>query len=355
MPNTNLSKRILVAPLDWGLGHATRCIPIINELLKRNCEVMIASSGSALVLLKKEFPELRFFELPSYKASYPSWLPFMVGISIQMPKFLLAINKEHKQLNRIVSEEKIDLVIADSRYGCWSDKVKTIFITHQLTILMPHGLKWLESFINWGNHRQIGKFDQCWVPDFPDERITGALTNSVKLKVKYIGMLSRFTRLQQSKKYDVVAILSGPEPQRTLFEEIIRKQFSDLKKTKLIVRGLPHQPELKNESNDEINHLTSVDLMNIISQSEIIISRSGYTSVMDYAAMGSKVIFVPTPGQTEQEYLAVELEKKKVAFFQTQNQFDTNEALAQSKMYTGFAGWKLEPNLLTKAIDEVLG
>ncbi|NBP69699.1 MAG: glycosyltransferase, partial [Cytophagia bacterium] len=171
-----MSKRILITPLDWGLGHATRCIPIIKELLHQNHQVMIASSGLALNLLKEEFPQLTFFQLPSYKATYARWLPLMLKVFWQSPFFFFVIRKEHAIVKQLVKDHRIDVVISDNRYGCYAKATKSIFITHQLTIQMPKGLVWLQSMINYVNHLLIKKFNACWVPDFPDQRLTGELT-----------------------------------------------------------------------------------------------------------------------------------------------------------------------------------
>src|SRR5688572_17397037 len=219
------SKRVLVAPLDWGLGHATRCIPIIEELLKRNCEVVIASSGSALKLLRKEFPDLEFFALPSYRIHYPRSGSFIFSIAIQTPKVLMAIGKEHKRVQKIVHDNKIDLILSDNRYGCWSNKTQSVFISHQLNLQTTGWWRLLKPVVGLLHNRMIKKFDQCWIPDDPELNLAGALTKNLKLNVKHIGILSRFKKQNLELKYDLAIVLSGPEPQRTMLEEIIFKQI----------------------------------------------------------------------------------------------------------------------------------
>src|SRR5579871_236353 len=132
-----LRKKVLVTPLDWGLGHATRCIPIIHELLRQNCEVQIATSGTAITLLRDEFPQLKIHELISYRIAYSKYLQFVVKMMMQVPRLMVTIRKEHRQIERIVSHEKIDIIISDNRYGCWSRSVKSILVIHQLTIMSP--------------------------------------------------------------------------------------------------------------------------------------------------------------------------------------------------------------------------
>ncbi len=342
-------KKIVIAPLDWGLGHATRCIPIINEFLNRGCEVQIASSGLALVLLKKEFPELKVHSLWSYHVAYSIRIPFMIGIFFQAPKFLWAIRNEHQQMERIVKMENIDLIISDNRYGCWSAHVPSILITHQVNIRMAPVWKWLERFINYGNHRQIKKFTECWVPDFPNG-ITGRMTEPANLKVRFIGMLSRLKKIDTPIKFDILALISGPEPQRSVFERMLRGQLIRSGLNYFMVKGKPGSLESGMNAN-EVNHLTGAALNEAIQSANVIISRSGYTTIMDLCKLGKKAIFIPTPGQTEQEYLADQLESKGIAFFQNQADFDLAFALKESKKHKGFEGYPHSSNLLADAID----
>ena len=276
-------KKVLVAPLDWGLGHATRSIPVIREFQLQGCEVIIASSGDALILLKGEFPRLRFFELTSYQATYSQNLPLILKVLFQLPKFLFVIRKEHSELELIVKEQQIDLVISDNRFGCWTKLVPTVFITHQVNIQMPFALKWMQGIINYFNHKMIRKFNQCWVPDFPEDRLTGKMTKPGKLPVKFIGMLSRFkkVRREESMVYDYLALVSGPEPQRAILEQKMRLCFSELTGRKILVRGLPGMSEeiVKLTDWDEACHLSSDKLQRVIEQSELVICRSGYSSI----------------------------------------------------------------------------
>ncbi len=345
-------KTVLVAPLDWGLGHATRCIPIVNEFLQRGCEVHIASNGSALILLRQEFPNLKFHELVSYNANYSVGIPFMMNILFQMPKFLLAIKKEHHQIERIIENENINLLVSDNRYGCWSAHIPSVLITHQINILMSPRWKWLEGLINYGNHQQIRKFTGCWVPDFPNG-ITGRMTQSNSAKIKFIGMVSRFKKLSVPVQREILFLISGPEPQRSIFESRIKKQITKTGvKNYLIVKG-----KLDNESTsnqNELNHLPTHELNEAIESSQLIISRSGYSTIMDLCKLGKKAVFIPTPDQTEQEYLAEQLEKNGVAYFQHQNEFDLARTITESKKHKGFEGYPHSPNLLANAIDSLL-
>jgi predicted glycosyltransferase len=216
---------------------------------------------------------------------------------------------------------------------------------------MSPSWKWLEGIINYGNHRQIQKFSECWVPDFP-KGITGKMTYPVLPKTKFVGMISRFKKKSTSLKRDILFLISGPEPQRSIFEANVKAEVARVGcKSYLMVKG---KPESTGKSENEIDHLSANELNEAIESSQLIISRSGYTTVMDLCKLEKNAIFVPTPGQTEQEYLAEQLKVNGTAFYQNQNEFDLALALEESKKYKGFEGYSSGSNLLSDAIDNLL-
>ncbi|MFM9986333.1 MAG: hypothetical protein ACKVOK_13930, partial [Flavobacteriales bacterium] len=234
---------VLVTPLDWGLGHATRCIPIIRTLLDRGCKVSIASSGQPLQLLKEEFPELTFFELASYQPKYVTKGSLIRSLLAQIPKFSNAIWKEKRQVKKLILEHRIDVIISDNRYGCHDRSIKSIFITHQLSILLTSRFGWLAGVANQMNRFMINRFDQCWIPDLPGNLLSGELSKAPTERCRMVGVLSRFVKKEVSnhdkKKWKVLAVVSGPEPQRSLFETILRNQLIQIDETALLVKGLP--------------------------------------------------------------------------------------------------------------------
>ena len=321
-----MKKRILVAPLNWGLGHATRCIPIINALLQHNFTPIIVSDGDALNLLKKEFPNEIFDELPSYNVTYSkkgNW--FKWKIFMNSPKLLSAINKERKATEVLIDKYNIDGIISDNRLGVHSKKVPSVFITHQLNVLSGN-TTWLSTKIH---QKIIKKFDECWVPDNENNpNLSGKLghTSTVGLATKYIGPLSRFEKTNLEIVYDLMVLLSGPEPQRTMLEEKLLDELSTFNGKILFVKG-------KIEANKTIvekapftiyNFMQSEALENAINSSKFILSRSGYTTVMDLAKIGKKAFFIPTPGQFEQEYLAERLDELKLTPTCSQDDFKLN-------------------------------
>ncbi|TWO33733.1 glycosyltransferase [Seonamhaeicola sediminis] len=304
-----MKKRILVAPLNWGLGHATRCIPIINALLELNFEPIIASDGVALTLLQKEFPKLSSIELPSYNITYAKkGKNFKFKLIKDAPKLLNAIKSEKKATKDIVINHNISGIISDNRLGVYSKKVPTVFITHQLNVLSGN-TTWLSTKMH---EKFIKKFDECWVPDTDaDINLSSKLghPDDFKIPTKYIGPLSRFEKQTVKPVNKILVLISGPEPQRTLLEEKLFWELKNYPEKVVFVKGVMEKKQVVEVIGNitVYNFMTSKLLEKTINESELVISRSGYTTVMDLAKLNKKAFFVPTPGQFEQEYLAKQL------------------------------------------------
>lgn len=353
----NKPKHVLVAPLDWGLGHATRCIPIIRLLIKKGCQVSIASNGNAKRLLQREFPDLKFYDLPTYGAVYSRYIPFMIYIFLQVPKFLVAIVKERKAVKKIVKDNAVGLTISDNRYGCRVSKVPSVFICHQINLIMPSGLGWVSPMVNYFNRKWISKYEECWIPDDQKISLSGKLSYPSLPNAKYVGLLSRFSMSNNNHTiFHLAIILSGPEPQRTIFEDLILSQLNGMEFKSIVVRGvLNGLDERRIKGNVTfVNHLPGSQLQQVLEESEFVLCRSGYSSIMDLAVLRKKAILVPTPGQTEQEYLGKLMMQKKIAPCQRQKNFDLRKALSEIKNYTGFEGKPSQPNLLEEVIDHNL-
>ena len=317
MPVQNFSrKKVLVCPLDWGFGHATRCIPIIRSLIQQQAEVIIAAAPSIKSLLQNEFPNLECVDVFGYDVKYSSSLPLEVKLILQVPRLLNVVKRENEWLDKIIDELKIDTVVSDNRYGLYSKKAHCIFITHQLFIPAPV----LKNRVNKKNHSFIGNFNECWVPDHQGaENLSGELSHGEHRleNVKYIGPLSRFSKPKEEvkKKYDYCFLLSGVEPQRSILEKkllaVIRSRPGGTKKI-VFIRGIKDpvtNPEVS--GNIELySFLNGDELQDKILKSDCVICRSGYSGIMDLAALNKKAILIPTPGQNEQEYLAHYLANK---------------------------------------------
>jgi uncharacterized protein (TIGR00661 family) len=355
-------KRILVCPLDWGLGHACRCIPIINALLQQGAEVVIAADERPLALLKQEFPTLEFVVYKGYNIQYPSSGSVVFSMLFQMPKLFKAISAEHFELEQIIEDHKIDAVISDNRFGSWSRKVPSVFITHQVMVKCPPVLHFMEPFIYRLNLKTIKKYTQCWIPDEQGKTsLSGDLANKYPLpkNALFIGSLSRFDNTKESKtidEIDLLIILSGPEPQRSILEDKLLAQLENTNLKTLIVQGKPgNQSKVINNPNIKlVAHLGTVELQSAIINAKQILTRPGYTTIMDLAVLNKKAIFIPTPGQTEQEYLADYYKKQGLFYYESQSTFDLKRSLQQSKSYQGFASQKQSSTALTKTINSFL-
>ncbi len=357
-PKFNITT-VLIAPLDWGLGHATRCIPIIKALQNVKCNVIIACNNQQKKLLEQEFADIVFLFLEGYNITYatnPKLLP--LSILRQLPKIKKAITREKLWLDEAIDKHGINLVISDNRYGLYSNKVPCVFITHQLTIKAP--FLFIEKWLQQINYRFINRFTACWVPDFSgDNSIAGILSHPKKMPkipVDYIGLLARFEATKTLEiKYDFCIVLSGPEPQRTILERLILKDCHLIKAKILLVRGKPLSEEsLPAFSNIEIkNHLAGNELQQAIQQSDYIISRSGYTTVMELLSLQKKSILIPTPGQTEQEYLGKKLMAQSWCYTISQKEFSLQKAIGEAEKFN-YQLPQLEADSLQKFIDQFL-
>lgn len=338
-------KRILVAPLNWGLGHAARCIPVINALLAHDFEVLIASDGIALDLLRKEFPEITTFELPSYNITYSKkGKHFKLKLLQDSPKLLKAINKEKKVIASLVKDHSIDGLISDNRLGVHHKNIPCVFITHQLQVLSGN-TTWISTKL----HQQIIKrFDECWVPDnLGDQNLSGKLGHVLMydIPIRYIGPLSRFTVEDVEIKNDILALISGPEPQRTMLETLLLDHLKSYNGQIVMVRGVVEEKQSVTKIGQIriYNFMTSQELNTTINESALIISRSGYTTLMDLAKLNKKAFFIPTPGQFEQEYLAQRLTDLGLVPSCPQNEF-TLDKINDVESHKGLTEMNYEVN-----------
>ncbi|GIV37764.1 MAG: glycosyl transferase [Cyclobacteriaceae bacterium] len=350
--------KVLVAVLNWGLGHATRSIPVIGELLNQNCEVILASDGQALDLLRQEFPGLHAVEFPSYNIRYAATartLPFV--LAARVPQLLRAITAESKYTASLVQQENIRLIISDNRYGVFHPAVHSVWLGHQLHLLMPHGWKWLSRLINQVHRRYLGRFNSYWVPDLPGSVLSGEMSRA-GFPNRYVGLLSRFN-IQvppPEKPYQVVAVLSGPEPQRSLLESGLRRQFEQNRLHTLLVRGIGTGSHIVACNGfDVVDFLPAGQLNAYMLHAGLVVARSGYSTVMDLCRLNRKALLIPTPGQPEQEYLAQKLAGTGCVMVQHQNRLNLAEAWQRRHELVPFNIPDHHNQLLAQAVRTALG
>lgn len=312
---TSARPRILVAPLDWGLGHATRCIPLIRQFRELGAEVVVAGERAVADLITKEFPDITILPLPGYGVRYSTnrnWFTFK--LLLQIPRIISAIRQEHRWLRQQQKSWHFSGILSDNRYGMHHPDVPSVIVTHQLNIRT--GKKWLDRLARMVNHRLISRFSACWVPDLSgDLSLAGQLSScesTLPFDVKHIGPLSRMRKDIMPRPVGLLILISGPEPSRGLFETSMLDWLKKNKTEATVVLGKPGSvdPLPLADGIQLFRHLPAEQLNELIAGADMIIARCGYSTVMDLAIMGKKAVLVPTPGQQEQEYLASYLREK---------------------------------------------
>lgn len=334
-------KRILICPLNWGLGHATRCIPIIHKLQQEGNILLIASSGCAGELLQQEFPTLEYIHFPGFSITYSKHHSQTLRIVLSFPKIIYYSFKEHFVLKKLIKIHDINCVISDNRFGLWNKDITTAYITHQLNIKLPKHVKIFEK-LTWYIHRYfIEKYNYCIIPDNQQSTLSlaGDLVHQRKLPKNafFCSPLSRFSKSIQntSTKFqsNILIILSGIEPQRSILEKLLLQQLTKINQKAILIQGLPNETKYKKNIGNItiISYVLHQELQELINNTDLVICRSGYSSIMDLVAINKQAIIIPTPGQPEQEYLAKYLHEKKFFIAQQQDNIDILKGMEESK------------------------
>lgn len=336
---TTLSHRILVAPLDWGLGHTSRCVPLIRFLQGQGHEPVLAGNEEQRSFYEQEFPGIRQLPLEGYNISYArSGGGFAARIICQVPGIVRTVRREHEWLLRITEEEQIDAIISDNRYGLYHPSLPSVIMTHQLQVRTGLGTA-ADRFLRRPHYRFLEKFDRCWAVDTQNAPgLSGTLAHPARLPAIPVSYLGWLTQLDASlaedrqQQYDLLVLLSGPEPQRSLLSDIIWKQLNGTSLRVCFVEGSRQAPQRQgHERLHWYGRIGSAVLQGLLASSALVLCRSGYSTVMDLAAFGKKGIFIPTPGQTEQEYLARYLAEQGMGIACRQKDFVLADALEETK------------------------
>jgi len=312
-------KRILISPLNWGLGHASRLTPIINELIKEGHQCYIAGEKPSISVIQQAFPNLTFIILDNFSIQLSNSNQQLFKLARQLPQFIQSIKRDKRTVESLVNKFNIDCIISDNRYGFRHNFIPSVLLTHQTNIRSGKTMSWLKPIVQLFLKNWIKRFDACWIPD-----IAGQLTISGKLSSKNlhpntfrIGITSRLSIEQhkanipkQLQNPDVLIISSGPEPQRSLFEGLIKERYINSNLRVVLLRAQPDGKELmKNGFITSLPHCNSSSYLYLLNKSKQIVCRSGYSTLMDLVYVKRKAILIPTPGQYEQEYLAEHMRK----------------------------------------------
>jgi hypothetical protein len=352
--------KILVCPLDWGLGHAARCVPVIRELRARGHDIVLGAYGRSREFLAGEFPDLECLHFPGITVRYPAGRRFAFFYVYKIFGFLGQIAREHRGLRRLVMARRFEMVVSDGRVGLFTRLCPSVLITHQLFFKFPRwevaGVswgRWLETVFFWFFRPILRRFSQVWVPDFASPHgLTGELSHRrTSLKnIRFIGPLCRLSPSSRpdepASAVDRLALVSGPEPQRTMFERTLKAILKDLPGRNLMLLGKPEEaraggpgprPDDREDGLRQFPHADEETMSRLMRAAGLIITRPGYTTVMELAGLGiKKVLFVPTPGQTEQEYLARSLEEQKIAPWRDQSRLRPEDFRLGVTGYRGF-------------------
>ncbi len=358
-----MARKVLVAVLNWGLGHAVRSISVVHAFLENGDEVMLGGNGISGEYLRTEFPQLPYVEFPPFEMSYSAGRSQLWAVLVSLPRILYSSWQDHRFVCRLVRDEKIDVLFSDNRFGLFCKYCHSIYMTHQLRIKMPSPLSAFEPMLKSMHGFVVSRFDDCWVPDFPGERnLSGKLSHpKSSLNVRYVGPLSRFDNRflpKKQYKYKYLFVLSGVEPQRSIFESKVLRMFAERKDAPLsvLVRGVDvrfgHVRVVP--SNLEMEGvLQKKRLSELMENADVVVCRSGYTSVMELASISHKAVLIPTPGQTEQEYLSVYLSSRYGQFSALRQ-----DALSWNNLILSEAGLSEEPfcfdsSLLRDAVTRI--
>jgi hypothetical protein len=356
---------VLVSPLNWGLGHATRDIPVIRNLLNHNHEVTIAACGNARAVLEQEFLECRFIEFPDYPVPYSSSRFFLPRFFAFLPLLLKAIADERKRLDLICAKDSYDLIISDNRLGVYSSEIPSVFITHQLRYNLPLVFWPAELLATAMNDRVYRKYRHIIVPDNPPGQpaLAGKLsrpgTDATKKSVFFSGILTGTRQFDRDIDLDYLLMISGPEPQRTQLEKILLPQVLTLEGSCVVLLGSPSNMKIPEKTGRcrIIPFASARDKEELMNRAECIICRSGYTSMMEIAELGKRhALFIPTPGQPEQEYLSWYYEKQNWYHSQSQYRLDLSADIkvAMQPRYSGFPAIRKTEENVKKLYDQVL-
>jgi hypothetical protein len=354
---------VLLSPLNWGLGHAMRDIPVIQALLDHDHDVTIAACGNALTALQREFPTCRFIEFEDYPSPYSAGRFFLPKLSVYFPVLLRAVARERREIERILARTQYDLLISDNRLGVYSRTIPSLFITHQIHFHLPPALWPVELYASMLNRFHHTKFDRIIVPD----NLPGPLSLAGKLsrpdtedsrsRAFFAGILTSTPRQDVPGDIDYLVLVSGPEPQRTRLEEILLPMAKELDGNTVVLLGSPQRnsEETGSVSCTVRSYVSNEEKVTLMNRAKFVICRSGYTTMMEMADLGKKAgLFIPTPGQTEQEYLSWYYEKNGWFFSKSQYRLDLAGDISTARKYEGFPAMPGTEENVRRLYDELL-
>jgi uncharacterized protein (TIGR00661 family) len=333
---------IIYGVCSWGLGHATRSLPIMRKLIQENNDLTIISHGRSLELLKNELgEEITYVNIPDYPILLSdNTRQFIAKSSIYWPLFLHRIQSGLRKLTKILEKNGYDTIISDARYDVYSKKVPSFFISHQMRIMNPLRIQIFETGSEFFNLFFFKRCRGVIVPDFKEDNLSGELSHELKKidenRLHYVGVLSDFKKLDKKRDIDYLLSITGPEPQRTKFEKVLFSQLDQLKGKIVVTLGKTDNIDLlENKQANVYSYLTRKKREEVLNRSKLVISRSGYSTILDLSVLNSHALLIPTPGQIEQEYLAQYHMKKNTFYAVNQESLSLKSDVIRAKKTTG--------------------
>lgn len=328
--------RILYAVGSWGLGHATRSLPLITSLLDTNASLTIVSTGRALAVLRGELQDrCEFLDWPDvpHTVGRTAW-GFYLKTAAAIPRYLAVVRREQQWTAQLLRARHFDRIVSDNRYGIQHPDVPSFHVVHGLRFIAPGRVHLIERRLETVNYRWLGHLRQVIVPDTQEDQLSGDLAHSLEVfpqrVITYAGILSRLRRRAVSEDLDLFVTLSGPEPQRSMLERLILQQLPSVRGRIVVTLGKPDAAaHTRVGSADVYGYLDRSGQEEMMNRARLVLCRSGYSTIMDLAELQRRAVLIPTPGQTEQMYLARYHQARGTAFAVDQRRLDLRAALAR--------------------------
>ena len=333
--------KVLFAVCSWGLGHATRDLPFIRRILQSGYQITLVGSGRSLQLLKDELGnQCKYLDIPDYSSAYSKKNFSVTKLVGYFPLYVNEITQEHLKIKELVEQEGYDRIISDNRFGVYARDVPSYFLSHQLRFISPGRVKLFERITEGFNYLFKDNFVKFLIPDSRGNSLSGELSHHLRYfkseKIKYLGIPLIVTKRDLPLDIDYFISISGPEPQRTTLEKKIMSQLDHLNGRTVIALGKPEDPRIRTSGGIRIfGYLSRQKQEEMMNRSKLIIARSGYTTLMEVVLLGKKALFIPTPGQTEQEYLAEYHQERGNFFSVSQDELDLPVHIQEARKYEG--------------------
>lgn len=347
--------KVLFAVGSWGLGHATRDLPLINRLLESGCELTVVSTDRALSLLRKELgPRCEFFDWPDVpKPLARTAKLFYTKFALSVPLVFRTILSEHRTLQNLLRRRRFDRIISDNRFGIHSRRIDSYQIAHGLRAIAPRRNRQLELALEYFCYSWLRPARRVIVPDYLHDGLSGDLSHNLTFfepeRLEYIGILASVRRRPVEPDVDLFVTISGPEPQRAILEEIVLGQVDALPGKVVVALGKPEEPlrTWQHDGAQVYSYLDRRQQENLMNRSRLIVSRSGYTTLMELVELNRQALLIPTPGQTEQEYLGWLHNSRGTYLSVTQQRLDLRRDVERAGSFRGYEA----PHLTDESVE----